>query len=469
MALTTEREKIAHLLRRFGLGASEAEIEFYGRDGYRGAVDRLLASDGHDEGLTLELGDVTKDKNGRLNMPGAVNWWATRMLTTRRPLAEKMTLFWHDHFATSASKVKGGAIMANQNLVFREKGLGTFRDLLKSVSKDPAMIVWLDSAENRRGRANENFAREAMELFTLGIGHYTEADVKEAARAFTGWSLQRGKPADSMMMSAAPAAPAFRFRPLFHDDGPKTVLGRTASFDGDELLDYLCDQVRTSEYLTEKIWAWFAYPEPEPALVRRIASGWRQDGLQIKSLLKAVMLAPEFVSAKADRAVVKSPADFVVPAMRALGVGALVQNALGPGKDGRSPAAQVVSTTMKNMGMSLMYPPDVAGWDGGSAWITSAGMAERIVLSDRIFGTMKGKGPRMAYPALALLGSDPTPRGVVKRLLGVYDAPLKVERQKILVSAAERVMADGLTLRTAPTVAATLTKLIFASPEFQMM
>ncbi|RYG63649.1 DUF1800 family protein, partial [bacterium] len=190
-AQRTERARGAHLLRRFALGASEAELDYYLQDGYRGAVERLLTPESTPEVGEIDV-EALRNAKGNLPMPTVVAWWTARLVTTRRPLLEKMTVFWHNHFATGADKVKAAPMMHLQNETLRTHALGKFESLLQAVAKDPAMLYYLDNQENVRGKPNENFAREVMELFTLGIGHYTEQDVQEAARCFTGWSLRRG-------------------------------------------------------------------------------------------------------------------------------------------------------------------------------------------------------------------------------------------------------------------------------------
>src|SRR5688572_9675267 len=191
MALTTERDKGAHLLRRFGLGASEAELDYYLKDGLSGAIDKLLDYDKANEGFDGEV-EKFQNQNGQLQPQAVGVWWTLRLVATQRPLQEKMTVFWHDHFATSASKVQNGPTMHRHNDVLRENATGNFKAFLTEVSKDPAMLFWLDNQYNVAGKPNENFAREVMELFTLGVDNgYNEQDIKEAARAFTGWSIGR--------------------------------------------------------------------------------------------------------------------------------------------------------------------------------------------------------------------------------------------------------------------------------------
>ena len=454
----SEREKVAHLLRRFGLGASELELDYYAAGGYTSAVDKLIAYEQVAEDFTLTP-QTFAPKERPLNMPGVVASWVLRMLMTKRPLQEKMTLFWHDHFATSASKVAAPLTMWRQNEVLRENATGKFRQLLGQVSEDPAMIFWLDNQENVKGKPNENFAREVMELFTLGIGHYTEKDVQEAARAFTGWSIQRLNREQSLLKNRQSE---FLFRPLRHDGGTKTVLGRTGNLSGDDVLDILCEHPRTAEYLTTKIWEWFVYPNPSKAIVDQFSRTFRDSGLHVGTLLKAIMLSNEFVSPKAMRAVVKNPVDFCVASYRSLGVGAALARTVSGVAEGEqvprpalAPGLQT-QQAMKNMGMWLLYPPDVAGWDGGNAWITSATMVERMKWSEKVFGRLIVE---------SVFGSETTAKGLVDRMLIVLDAPIKKEKIPALVQAAEK--AGPLSPRTRQGAVVAVGRLIFASPEYQ--
>src|SRR5438105_3178225 len=215
MAFETERARVAHLLRRAGFGSTEAELDEYTALGFLGAVDRLLNYDQLDDSATDQLvANIPID--GR-NVEAARYAWMTRMLYTRRPLQEKMTLFWHTHFATATSKVRQVGLMVQQIQLFRDNALGSFETLLQHVTRDPAMLQWLDNNQNRKGAPNENYAREVMELFTMGIGNYTDADVKEAARAFTGYSAGRNG--------------QFIFNAEQHDSDAKTFLGETRNWD----------------------------------------------------------------------------------------------------------------------------------------------------------------------------------------------------------------------------------------------
>jgi uncharacterized protein (DUF1800 family) len=467
MSLKTEREKGAHLLRRFGLGASEAELDYYLKDGLSGAIDKLLDYEKTDEGFAVPIEQFRQQNNNNLNPQALGGWWAVRLIMTQRPLQEKMTLFWHDHFATSASKVQGGMLMYAQNELLRANATGNFQTLLLEVSKDPAMLYWLDNQDNVKNKPNENFAREVMELFTLGIGNYSEKDIAEAARAFTGWSLRRTRPTPEK-----PAGADFLFRPALHDDGEKSVLGKTGDLGGEDVIAHLCGMPRTAEYLTLKIWEWFAYPKPEPALVSRLAGKFRADNLSIKTLLREVMKSPEFYSAKAERAVYKNPVDFCITSLRQLGFSSVLAEAIkadAPTQNrGRLAPAQAAYQTMKAMGMQLFFPPDVAGWDSGPAWITSATMVERISWADRIFGVGGGTGRiALRYPAYPVFQQDPTPKGVATKLVSVFDAPIPASKMPNLISAAQKASGGTVTPQNANATAAAVTRLIFASPEFQ--
>jgi len=472
MALTTEREKAAHLLRRFALGASEAELDYYVKDGLSGAIDKLLNYENVDEGFNVDVEKFANNKNGQLRPQAVGAWWTLRMIATQRPLQEKMTLFWHDHFATSGEKVQGGPLMYTQNEILRKNATGSFRDLLMETSKDPAMLFWLDNQYNVKGHPNENFAREVMELFTLGIGNYTEHDIQEGARAFTGWSIARRNGRDVDPNKGVKNGNAsFIERPALHDSGDKTYLGINGNLTGEDVLNHLCDMPRTAEYITWKIWNWFVYPDPEPEVISRVAAKFRADNLSIKTLLRTIMTSPEFYSNKAERGIYKCPVDFTVVSLRQLGVAQAMAEALNDAPDnllrGIAPI-QSAYLSMKNMGMQLLFPPDVSGWDGGQSWITSATMMERITWGSRLFGQAK-TGPQLRYPSYGLFQADASPQGIAKKLVSIFDAPIPSFKMPMLVEAAQKASGGRLTPQNANATAAAVTKLIFAAPEFQLM
>ncbi len=469
--LQTEQQKIAHLLRRFGFGASEAEVAYYGTNGLNGAIEKLLNYDQVDEGFAVDPTALAVGKNNqKLRIETLQDWWIARMMTTRRPLQEKMTLFWHDHFATSTDKVSSPYMMLAQNDILRKSATGRFHDLLLNVSKDPAMLLWLDNQYNVKGHPNENFAREVMELFTLGIGHYSEQDVLESARAYTGWGFgtpgaRRRQPKGGKLAQRQ----IFKDTTEDHDTNPKSFLGNRGNFDGDDAIAILCGNPRTSRYLTWKLWEWFAYSNPDPALIERLAEPFYRSGLDVKLLLRAIMQAPEFYSEKADRTVYKNPVDFTIATLRQLGFGAQALTTDTFLSDFKPATAARIST--KGMGMALMYPPDVAGWDGGPAWVSSATMVERIKWAQTLFDQaevgLKNQKFTIGCDAWALFQRDPTPEAAARRLVSVFDAEMRADKIPNLVAAARQASGGRVTPGNANVTAAAVSRLIFASPEFQ--
>jgi uncharacterized protein (DUF1800 family) len=277
-------------------------------------------------------------------------WWLERMARSPRPLEEKLTLFWHGHFATSVQKVQDAYYMWRQNELFRKHGSGDWLELLAAASKDPAMLIWLDQAQSNRNRPNENFAREVMELFALGEGNYTEQDVLEAARALTGWSLNRAKR-------------EFEFRPNMHDTGVKTVLGKTGRLRGDDVLAQIVAQPQAARFISAKLWSFFASEEPSAQLTERLAEVLRENRRQFKPLLRTMFRSEEFYSETVIRTQVKSPVQWLVGSAR------LLERDLPP--------ARASATLLATLGQNLFAPPNVKGWDGGLTWITTNNLLAR--------------------------------------------------------------------------------------------
>ncbi|HXZ47482.1 MAG TPA: DUF1800 domain-containing protein [Usitatibacter sp.] len=365
-----------HLLDRAGFGATDAEIREYAALDRREAVDRLLAG-ARTEALTpppafvhepfvpvRELRAMAKNDpkafRGEIVRQGLElrAWWIGEMLATPSPLTERMTLFWHNHFATSQQKVKLAQLMYRQNVLLRREALGNFGALLHGVAKDPAMLIYLDNARSRREAPNENFAREVMELFTLGVGHYGERDVKEAARAFTGFSLD-------------PDTGAYRYRPFFHDPGEKTVLGVSGRLDGDQVIDILLARPETARFVAAKLWREFVSPTPDEAVVERWAAVFRGAHYEVKPLLRAIFLSDAFWDPANRASLVKSPVDLVVGTLRTFDV---------------HPAdLRPAAVACAAFGQNLFAPPNVKGWPGGDAWIDTATLLGRKEFVDRVF------------------------------------------------------------------------------------
>ncbi|MCX7800697.1 MAG: DUF1800 domain-containing protein [Fimbriimonadales bacterium] len=455
MASEGDRALIAHLLRRFGLGATEEELDRLSALGFARAVDSLLSES--DEGTAAIGPERFVGENGRLNPAGAVAWWTLHLVTTRRVLREKLTVFWHNHFATSLAKV-GAPLMAGQIETLRSLALGRFPDLLGAIARDPAMLVWLDGAQNVRGRPNENFARELLELFTIGIGSYSEQDVREAARAFTGWSLRR--------IPSGPLGPSarFQFRPAFHDDGEKTVLGQTGRLGGDDVLSLLCDRPETSRRIVRRFFEWFVFPNPDDATVERFARRYRESEMDARALVREIALSGEFRSSKARRAIVKSPLDFVVPTLRQCRLGERLLPevpAEGPLPRRLIAPLQAAAQAMRAMGMALMAPPDVAGWEGGESWISSAAMAERLRWATTLLGGL-GRALPAAFFSSDLGLDQREPEALARRLASLFDAPPMPELEGWMAEAAAKRRAEG-----ARSMAEAAAKVLFGSPAFQ--
>ena len=372
------RAEAAHLLRRAGFGGSRAEMESLAGLSREEAVDRVMdfSVADHADSVLSELGVDPwnhPDQIGR--------WWALRMVYSSRPMLERFTLFWHDHFATSIQKVKDPWLMLGQNQLLRSHALGSFRDLVLATAKDPAMLIWLDNRLNVKGNPNENYARELMELHTIGIGNYTETDVKEAARAFTGWGLRRREQRTFRLraqeLREAAASPdlsasqrrdirrelrmlerdyplEFTFSPEHQDEGIKTFLGETGPWDGEDIIDLLVQSDACADFICHKLFAHLAYEEPSEATIDQLKATYFRSGYRLQPVVREILLSPEFYSDRAYRSRIKSPAQFVAGTVRAL--------------DGQTDGFGLDSA-MASQGQHLFNPPNPAGWPGGPAWI----------------------------------------------------------------------------------------------------
>lgn len=362
-------DEVAQLLRRTGFGATGAEVDAAAARGYEATVATLL-DPGPDPGaaatpppdLGADAGRVppAEDKEARRAYARALRarseeltlWWLDRMVQVRAPLVERLTLTWHGHWATSVQKVRSPALMLAQNETLRRLGRGDFRELARAMVRDPALLVWLDGQRNRKGRPNENLARELMELFTLGVGHYTEADVREAARALTGWRVDRG---------AGTAAP----EPKQHDTGAKTVLGVTGDLDDRGLIDLLTGRPESAAFVATRLWARHGGTTLPADTLHRLLTAYGP-GRDMTALLRALLLDPAF---RTDRAsLVATPVEYVVGVHRAL--------RLPVPREGK--AGRALLATLTALGQVPFRPPSVGGWPGGAAWLSTAATRERL-------------------------------------------------------------------------------------------
>ena len=403
----------AHLFRRAAFSMPAHEPKLTGWEGLQRAVREGLGKtltrleEGGPGLVAFDalLGDLAPrmgrgERRFRYGAPGPEEeirgWWLYAMLFTPHPLRERLTLFWHNHFATSIAKVGRPGLMVKQNQTLRAGALDSFRPLLLAVSRDPAVQLWLDSNSNVKSYANENFARELMELFSLGTGNYTEKDVKEAARAFTGWHTD-GR--------------AFVFDKAQHDDGSKTFLGKTGRWDGGDVIRIILDQPAAARFLVRKLYRTFiSESEPPPdALVQPLANQLQRSDYAIRGVVRTMLRSRLFFSGHAYRRRIKSPAEYVIGLVRAL--------------DDRPDMTQLAAA-MKGLGQDLFAPPNVKGWDGGKAWLNTATLLARHNLAWSFVGgagRTTREGPRRK--AGPLVSARPVE---LVRKYGGADAPRQV-------------------------------------------
>jgi uncharacterized protein (DUF1800 family) len=374
--------KVGHLYRRAAFGVTHAEAQVALKDGPTKTIDNLLAGAAGHEEFDRQTSLIPKSAARANNGNQAREWWLYRMLYGKHPLREKLTLFWHNHFATSNAKVNNAGYMLGQYDLMRRHALGNFRALLQDMSKDPAMLVWLDTNLSKKAMPNENYARELMELFSLGIGNYTEADIREAARAFTGWSIEEGKGA---------------FKSANHDDTPKTVFGKTGKYQGSDIVNLCLDKPSSAIFICTKLFRFLISETIEPTreLLEPLAEDFRKSDYDFGALVSRVLRSNLFFSAEAYRTRVKSPVDFM------LGIAwALEAHEVDPKPDRKRTSLKMSSlaSVLESLGQNLFYPPSVKGWDGGRAWLNGQTLLYRQNLALAMTATTDPRFGRSADP-----------------------------------------------------------------------
>jgi uncharacterized protein (DUF1800 family) len=426
----------AHLLNRAAFGGTPEEIAATRAKGLEGAVHELIevgapaydtpapawAHPGDLGAIKMEAraakqgGDKFKLRKARKlegdELLDLRHWWLERIATTPAPLVEKMTLFWHSHFATSAQKVKDAYWMWLQNDTLRRHALGNFVTLTKAISRDPAMMIYLDLSQSRRKHPNENWARELMELFTVGIGNYTEKDVRESARAFTGYRLDL-------------ATQRSRFAPLEHDAGPKNFLGRIGNFNGDDIIDILTQQPACAEFIARKICRYFIEDEPSTELVNLVAQRIRAHQFEIKPLLREIFCSAAFYSERVMQSQIKSPMQFIVQTCKVLGC--------------ELPAPAIAQNAMSRMGQILFAPPSVKGWDGGRSWISTSTLIFRNNFANYLINGDSILSEPVARRSSGDLGFRVAASGAMAQ--EIHRAPINVDK---IVSAEARTNPEKL-------------------------
>jgi len=395
------RQDAIHLLWRTQCGATTEEVDRAVEVGLEATVGRLIEPQPEVEKFDRTESVLLQSATASGGIDALKNWWLYRMLYSANPLAEKMALFWHNHFATSNIKVRSARHMAAQNTLIRQHALGSFRELLGGMARDVAMLKWLDSNANRKRQPNENFAREVMELFTLGVGNYTEHDIKEAARAFSGWHLRKEK---------------FWFNKLQHDTGEKEVLGKSGTFGGEDILEICLAQKACPRFLASKLLAAFVTGNPNKATIDALAQNIRANDYDMAKVMRTLLLSEEFFAVESRRSLIKSPVELVVGAYRALG--------------NRAKLPQSVQL-MADLGQNLFEPPTVKGWEGGRLWINATSMLQRSnfaadLLSGDTYGRIAKPSASSNYEELLLgkeLDSDVSERDLRGRIQLLMSLP----------------------------------------------
>jgi uncharacterized protein (DUF1800 family) len=428
---------MAHLLRRAGFGATRQELERYLAKGYEAVVDDLLNPSDPQNMPDDVIRRYHPEQSELRDLTSSGAYWMYRMITTQCPLEEKIALFWHGLLATGYTKLNQARSQLNQIDMFRRSGLGSFRGLLLELSKDPAMLLWLDNNDNHNGAINENFGRELLELFSLGIGNYTEEDVKEGSRAFTGWTLGN---AEYMAIRAfkdsiwpySRIAWHFEYREQDHDNGEKTFLGETGNFNGEDIINIIAKQEASARFLATRLFQFFAADEVSEdgeKTITEMMKTYFDSGYEIRAVLRTLFNSDYFKSEAARYARVKGPVELIVGAMRLAG-------------SYQSPTLGIEKITNQSffMGQGLLNPPTVEGWHEGSEWIDSGVLVERVNFAAQEMGNTSRPGVRDIIDRLsASSGGTLTPDEMVDQCLDLV-GPIAVsdETRDTLVGFAER-------------------------------
>jgi uncharacterized protein (DUF1800 family) len=411
--MPTASSDVAHLLRRAAFGGTKAEIAALAVFDLPTIVDKILDT-------TNAPADVPPASFSNPNIGNwerlmdLVHWWLDRMATSPTPIVEKMTLFWHGHFTSSEDAVNSSIWLHDQNALFRRRALGDLRLLTQEMALQPAMLQYLDNRSNTKYGAQQNFARELMELFTMGVGNYTETDVAEVARAWTGHTINW--PGDF-----------YEFRADFHDIANKTIFGVTKNWDGPDVIDAIftvpAKRTATATNIVAKLWTFFAYPNPSASLVAALAAAFEAANFDIKSLLRVIFLRPEFYSATARNALVRSPTEFVVAVLRCTGLAAV--DVHPEWFDDR-------------MGQALFFPPNVAGWKNNSYWLTTSTLAARAEFADHVNSRLDTLG---LHPLAS--ASTMTVAQVVDAVVTILDVDITAGTRTVLTDWVTRTRAGA--------------------------
>ena len=428
---------MAHLMRRAGFGAQYDELETRAAKGYEAMVEELLNPDDHPNGLELDLAEryLIEWNQFTRGVPEYVAW---RMINSKAQLEEKMPLFWHGILCAADSKTQSQVAGYAQLDMFRRYGMGSFKDLLVEISKDPAMVYFLDNCLSHKGAINENYGRELLELFSMGVGmdgqfNYTEDDVKECARAFTGWTIGNSIPGQPYGRYQA----QFVFNPDDHDDGMKTFLGETGPFNGEDIIEIIAKQPATARFISRHLYSffvadeaqvpsWMDTPPVDPETIKMLEEEYFRSGYNIRSMLRVLLNSDAFKNARFSR--MKSPIDTVIGTLRLIG------DWTSP-----KPGFEFIFDEMKHMGQEILNPPSVEGWHTGSEWIDGGTLVHRINFTADFVGDVNYPGIQNIVKGLASEGPTISAEDLVDgclRLLGHYE--LADENRRMLMAQAQK-------------------------------
>ena len=428
---------MAHLMRRAGFGAQYHELEARAEKGYEATVEELLHPEDHSNGMDLDLGErYFIEWNHFIRC--VPEYIAFRMINSKSQLEEKMVLFWHGILCTADSKTQSYVTSHAELEMLRQHGMGSFRDLLVEISRDPAMLYFLDNCLSHKGAINENYGRELLELFSMGVGmdgkfNYTEDDVKECARAFTGWTIANGIPGQPYGRYPA----KFVYHPDDHDNGEKTFLGHTGNFNGEDVIDIICQQPATARFLSRHLYdyfvadeaqvpSWMDTPPRDPDTIKMLEDEYFRSNYNIRSMLRVLFNSGAFKNARFSR--IKGPIETVIGTLR------LVGDWTTP-----KPGFEAIFEEMKHMGQEILNPPSVEGWHTGREWIDGGTLVRRINFIADYVGDASYPGIQDIVQKLASVGPTISPEGLVEgclRMLGHYE--LTDENHQLLVEHARK-------------------------------
>ncbi|MDA1280531.1 MAG: DUF1800 domain-containing protein [Chloroflexi bacterium] len=466
-AATTDLALMAHLLRRAGFGSDRAELERYAARSYEDVVEDLLHPDRFDDVEDEVLTRFYPHLHANIDNPSVWNGrWFYRMVNTERPLEEKMTLFWHGVFATGWTKSEHTPTIVDHIQMLRTNCLENFRTLLLGISRDPAMIFWLDNNENHGSSINENYGREILELFSMGIGNYTEDDIKNAARAFTGWTYEQPVP----LYPYGQRSVNFLFREDDHDNGEKTFLGHTGNLNGNDIIDIIAKQKATARFIGRHLYnffvadeaqvpSWSIEPPADPGAIEELANTWMDSDANIRAVMRTLFNSEWFKAARFKH--VKSPAEFVAGVLKLSG------EYSEPG-----PNLHKLEATTTAMGQKLMDPPSVEGWHTGKEWIDGGTLTERVNYAVDTLNNPRKPGVKTMVDRIRSSGDSTAPNELVDQLLELA-GPLLVtsETRDALIAHAEAggplAWSSAKEVQTSTARVVQMLTLVVATREFQ--